>query len=83
MANILDDIERRLEVIERLVAAIALPPEDKPLIDSTEAHLLLKVSLNELYKMVDRLEIPHSNIGGRLVFSRSELMAWKRLHKKK
>ena len=68
----LDDIGSKIETLSRTHAFSA---NNDPPIDVGEAATLLKISKAGIYAKVSRNAIPYYKIGGKLYFSRAELIA--------
>lgn len=69
--EVLSDIQRRLERIERLAAL-----SSKLVLTIEETALLTDYSVKYLYKLSYQRDIPHYKQGKRLFFHRTELERW-------
>ncbi len=50
--------------------------QEPEVLNAKEAAEFLRVSKDSLYDAVGRGEVPHRRLGGRILFSRSKLLAW-------
>lgn len=83
MQNPFDSINERLSNIENLL--LDLKQKKQPIVSQIntsdiltiqEAADLLHLSVPTCYTKVSKRELPHTKKGGRLYFSRQELMTW-------
>lgn len=73
MSNPFDSIESKLDEILKELKSIKQPDT----IGGIElAEEITGLSKSTIYKRTMRREMPHSRVGGRLYFNRSELEAW-------
>lgn len=72
----IDRLFVRLDRIETLIKEKSAPPAPEQFLDVNEAAGLLRLSIQTIYGLVHKREVPHSKKGNRLYFKKSELQQW-------
>ena len=79
MLNPFDEITARLDALAVDVRALKSRTNDKPADEIGGLDMAVEVTglaRRTIYKRTHRREIPHRRVGGRLYFSRAELLLW-------
>lgn len=76
LSQSLIEISERLDRIEKLLQEKTTPQPSEEFWDIHEAGELLRLSVQTIYGLVHKREIPHNKKGNRLYFKKSELQQW-------